>query len=795
MWIVKRIFLLVLPIFVLWAVLIGPDVSNAQEAQGDITAEQVRETIDKGVTYLRQQQKVDGSWDDYAGQPGGESALCTLALLNAGVEPGDPQIQKALVYLRKFEPERTYVTSLQTMVFVRADPHKDSLLINRNVKWLERMQITDGPRIGAWSYPQGSGDNSNSQFALLALYEAERAGIGIQVSDRTWRKARTYWEDCQNPDGSWGYYKHVPGTGSMTCAGITSLVITADRIEQADAKAVGEKIQCCGQSENDTDKGVDRALNWLGANFSVSRNPNQPGGTWQLYYLYGLERAGRLTARRFIGKADWYREGAKFLVDHQDRLSGFWSGTGMAEDSRLIGTSFGLLFLSKGRWPVLISKLKHPPDDDWNQHRHDLNNLTRFVESRWKKDLTWQVVDLRLASVEDLLQAPVLFLCGSESPLPNDPTIRGEVVQKLRDYVDRGGFLFAEAYCGDSGFDKGFRELMTLVFPEPEYRLRLLEPEHPIWHAEEVIPTEQLRPLLGIDFGCRTSVIYAPLDPADNPRPSLSCLWELARSGRGQTFKESVKAQIDAALGLGINILAYATNRELRGKEENFNVPSARRPGDQAERGRLYIAKIRHPGGCNTAPRALVNLLDLASRELKIRATAREELLNLTDDSLFDYHLVFMQGRNSFHFTDAERGQLKKYIERGGMVFVDAICASRAFTESFRREMAAIFPQNKLERIPVDDPLLSPKFGGFDLKIVTRRDPQDRGAKSPLSATLKKVAPDLDGIKFDDRWGVIFSPYDVSCALEKLDSLECRGYIREDAAKIGLNVILYSLQQ
>jgi hypothetical protein len=793
MMIVKRIFPVVLPIFVLWAVLVGPDVSNAQEASGDITAEQVRETIDKGITYLRQQQKVDGSWDDYGGQTGGVSALCTLALLNAGVEPGDPQIQKALANLRKFKPERTYVTSLQTMVLVRAEPQQDMLLISRNVKWLESTQIMDGQRKGAWSYPQGSGDNSNSQFALLALSEAER--VGVQVSDRTWRLARAYWEDCQNPDGSWGYYKHVPGTGSMTCAGITSLVITADKIEQSDAKAVGEKIQCCGQSESDSDKNVENALNWLGKNFSVSRNPNYPGGMWQLYYLYGLERAGRLTARRFIGKADWYREGAKFLVDHQDKLSGFWSGTGMAEDSRLIGTSFGLLFLSKGRWPVLISKLKHPPDDDWNQHRHDLNNLTRFVESRWKKDLTWQVVDLRLASVEDLLQAPVLFLCGSKSVLPSDPTVRGEVVQKLRDYIDRGGFLFAEAYCGDSGFDKGFRELMTLVFPEPEYRLRLLEPEHPIWHAEEIIPPDQLRPLLGIEFGCRTSVVYAPLDPADNPRPSLSCLWELARSGRGQTFKDSVKAQINAALGLGINILAYATNRELRGKEENFNVPSSRRPGDQAERGRLYIAKIRHPGGCNTAPRALVNLLDLASRELKIRATAREELLNLNDDALFDYHLVFMQGRTAFHFTDAERVQLKKYIERGGMVFADSICASRAFTDSFRQEMAAIFPQNKLERIPTDDPLLSPKFGGFDLKIVTRRDPQNRGAKSPLSAALKKVAPDLEGIKFEDRWGVIFSQYDVSCALEKLDSLECRGYIREDAARIGLNVILYSLQQ
>ena len=40
-------------------------------------------------------------------------------------------------------------------------------------------------------------------------------------------------------------------------------------------------------------------------------------------------------------------------------------------------------------------------------------------------------------------------------------------------------------------------------------------------------------------------------------------------------------------------------------------------------------------------------------------------------------------------------------VERGGMLFADSICASPAFTESFRREMAAIFPKNPLERIPV----------------------------------------------------------------------------------------------
>jgi hypothetical protein len=768
---------------------------RAASRGADISPEQVRKAIDRGVGFLKGQQRNDGSWADWVGQPGGVSALCTLALLNAGVEPADPHIQKALGYLRKLKPDTTYATSLATMVFARAEPDKDRLLISRNVRWLESMQIMEGSRKGSWSYPaKANGDNSNAQFALLALHEAERAGV--LVSDKTWRMAKFYWEECQNLDGSWGYYKPLPGTGSMTCAGITSLVIATDRVRPSDAKVIGDRIDCCVARDKDDADRLERAMQWMERNFSVSANPGTASGTWLLYYLYGLERAGRLTARRFVGEHDWYREGADLLVRKQETMSGFWTGVGHSEDDPLIGTSLALLFLSKGRWPVLLSKLKYGPDNDWNQHRSDANNLTRYVESRWKRDMTWQVIDLRLATVEDLMQTPVLSLSGGASPLPEVPDQRRQLARKLRDYLDRGGFLFAEGNCGGSGFDGGFRELMQLVFPEPEYKLRLLEPEHPIWYAEEKVDPRQLRPLWGVEFGCRTSVVYAPADPPQKPRPSLSCLWELSRPGRGEKYSPTVQAQIDAAMSLGINVLAYATNRELKSKEDYFRPLAAKQPGDNLERGRLYIAKLRHGGGCNAAPRALVNLMDSAGRELKVRPKVREEPLDITDDSLLDYHLVFMHGRTAFSLNDAERQRLKQYLERGGMLFADSICASSAFTESFRREMATIFPNRKLERIPAGDPLLTTAYGGFDLQTVSRRDPESRPASGgPLEAAVRKVPPDLEGLKFQDRWGVIFSPYDLSCALEKRDSLECRGYTREDAARIGLNVVLYSLQQ
>ncbi|MFM8985663.1 MAG: DUF4159 domain-containing protein, partial [Planctomycetia bacterium] len=63
----------------------------------------------------------------------------------------------------------------------------------------------------------------------------------------------------------------------------------------------------------------------------------------------------------------------------------------------------------------------------------------------------------------------------------------------------------------------------------------------------------------------------------------------------------------------------------------------------------------------------------------------------------------------------------------------------------------------------------------------------------PLAVRKRRMPPKLDGIRLGDRWAVIFSPSDLSCALERANSMECAGYGREDAEKIALNVLLYSL--
>jgi hypothetical protein len=561
------------------------------------------------------------------------------------------------------------------------------------------------------------------------------------------------------------------------------LIICAGRVHPGDAQvmsATGTVQCCCPQT---TDPALEKGLAWLGSKFSASRNPSpflNLASHNLYYYLYGVERVGRFTGQRFIGRHDWYRQGAEVLVAQQDGLSGRWRGRGSGEDDPLVATSFALLFLSKGRRPVVLGKLSYGESPDWNAHRSAVPNLARRIEQRWKRDLSWQTIDIRAATVEDLLEAPVLLITG-RSNLP----LSREQKENLRQYVNRGGFIFADASCGDQGFDRAFRALIRELFPTSP--LRLLPPEHPVWYAEERVDPAHLRKLYGVEACCRTSIVYCAED--------LSCYWELSQGSRGAAIPKTIQDEIEACLRIGENVVTYATNRELKNKLDRPQADLVNEKPDLPERGVLKVPKLTYDGGGDDAPHAIPALLSFIQREAQLRVAVQNQLISATETSLHEYPVVFMHGRRTFRFSPAERKSLAEYAARGGVLFADAICGSSEFADSFRREMDAVFSGGKLERIPPDHPLFTRTFRGFDLTSVTLRDPQVRGEGDPLKTHLTQITPLLEGLKIDDRYAVIFSPYDISCALETGTSPQCKGYTKEDAARLGLNVLLFALQQ
>jgi hypothetical protein len=764
------------------AILVGllfihPSWLLAQEGR-NVTAEAVNQSIARGVEYLlKVQNQNSGGWDEYASENCGASALITLALLNSGVPPTHPAIAKALNYLRGIQANRTYSVSLQTMVFCAANPNEDMLRIKQNVQWLVNAQRPNG----MWGYELTniSSDPSNTQFALLALSEAQR--LGVPVNAKTYELSLRYWLQAQGPDGGWSYNDRM-FTGSMTAAGITSVIITVGQLGQPESSIKNNRIECCGKT-NITDDPINAALNWLAKNFKVLSNP---GGQWQLYYLYGLERVGRLTGQRFIGQHDWYREGAAQLIGQQDRLEGYFQSTSGFEASLHINTALALLFLSKGKRQVVISRLEYGPQEDWNQHRFAIPLLTAHIEQAWKRDLAWQTIQLDKSSVADLLESPILFISGSDE-------LRLSPAQKtlLKQYVDNGGFIFAEAChgngCNGEAFDRSFRALVEELFNQP---LQKLPPTHPIWFAEAKIDPQTMPEdfwLYGVDACCRTSVVYSPI--------SLSCRWELNPAVKLQReLAPRVQSELDNATKVGLNVAAYATGRQLKEKLDAVQVVRAESEASQILRGHIAIPKLQHAGGANDAPRAIPNLMQWFRQEQPTDVSTRPLMINAKLEELEKYPVVFMHGRASFSFTDEERLALKTYLERGGFLFADAICANSVFAESFRKEMALIAPDKPLQPLPATHPLLTEEFTGFDIRQVTLIDPLQRGTGGVV-AQKQDTTPQLEYLTWDDHVAVVFSPLDLSCALESQQSLQCKGYTRDDAAKIGINIILYAMLQ
>ncbi len=59
---------------------------------------------------------------------------------------------------------------------------------------------------------------------------------------------------------------------------------------------------------------------------------------------------------------------------------------------------------------------------------------------------------------------------------------------------------------------------------------------------------------------------------------------------------------------------------------------------------------------------------------------------------------------------------------------------------------------------------------------------------------MRKAAPFVEGVKVNGRWAILYSKYDIGCALERHQSVDCRGYQPDSAFKIAGAALLYSLR-
>jgi hypothetical protein len=337
-----------------------------------LTAEQVNRAIEKGRKYLwellweKSLRKGKREFDD------GDDLLACLALVHAEAGEVYPQFD---VHLRRFLKKQALIAQREDnyefgILSMLAASYGDPAFYHRLQQAARYIVESQGPG-GTWYYqaqkddeikrlierPQekgavltayggrpldagdplyvlkrtmkiakevaDDGDNSVTQFAVLGLWTASRSGLG--VPKEAWKRCLDLTRKRQNRDGGWDYRGRGNFSyGSMTCAGVCTTAICLHHLG-------GDPLK---------DPAVQKGLAWLIERWTVARNPMS--SSYHYYYLYSLERVGRILGVDFIGGHEWYPVGAKHLVDSQ-KADGSWEEDGHA----VRGTSFALLFLTK----------------------------------------------------------------------------------------------------------------------------------------------------------------------------------------------------------------------------------------------------------------------------------------------------------------------------------------------------------------------------------------------------------------------------------------------------------------
>ena len=297
--------------------------------------------IRRGVAWLRKQQDTDGS---FGSQPG-ETALALLALRHSGVLASDRACLRAARQLsRSASDGKSYSASLGVLALLAQSPERHRAVVRKLVDALLRGQC----RNGQWSYKlrrtgrRPEGDNSNTQIAALALYAARVRGVAVPRSP--FALLEKHLLASQNSDGGFGYSGSAERSyASMTAGGAMMLALCR-------AVALGEAPHSKAVLASPA---LRRAHGWLARDFDVALNrgagrarstkrKSRNDRHWFHYWLWSLERCCGVTRTSLLGKADWYADGARLLLDAQ-RPEGHWRNP----ENHELATTFALLFLSR----------------------------------------------------------------------------------------------------------------------------------------------------------------------------------------------------------------------------------------------------------------------------------------------------------------------------------------------------------------------------------------------------------------------------------------------------------------
>lgn len=191
------------------------------------------------------------------------------------------------------------------------------------------------------------------------------------------------------------------------------------------------------------------------------------------------------------------------------------------------------------------------------------------------------------------------------------------------------------------------------------------------------------------------------------------------------------------------------------------------------------IARLKYAGGGDwySDPSSLSNLLEAINERTTIRAAPREENVEINDPKLFQYPYLYMTGHGKIRFSDEEIKILREYFAAGGFLHADD---NYGMDSTFRSEIEKIFPDSPLIELPFDHGIYHSYYEFPNgLPKIHEHDGQP---------------PQGFGMFYDNRL-IVFYTYecDLGDGWEDPDVHNDPPEKREDALKMGINIVIYSL--
>ncbi|HXV87262.1 MAG TPA: DUF4159 domain-containing protein [Gemmatimonadales bacterium] len=205
-------------------------------------------------------------------------------------------------------------------------------------------------------------------------------------------------------------------------------------------------------------------------------------------------------------------------------------------------------------------------------------------------------------------------------------------------------------------------------------------------------------------------------------------------------------------------------------------------PGTQGPakpRAVLELARLHYDGGGDwyANPSSLPNLLAAVREQTALRVADRERVVRLTGPDLWEVPYLYMTGHGNVRFSDEEVRILRSYLSQGGFLHADD---NYGMDQSFRREIARVFPDRPLTEVPLDHPVyrIVHQFAQGIPKIHEHDGLPAQGF----------------GVFLDDRLAVFYSyQTDLGDGWEDPDVHGDPEPVRALALRMGVNLIAYAV--